>query len=520
MKKYVLEISVFLCGASTMTMELVGSRVLAPYMGTSIYIWTSLIGVILGALSFGYWWGGKLSDRQPDVKVFSRFVFIAGVWIAGIAFSSDPVILAVQRFVTDPRLAAVVATLLLFAVPSVLLGVVLPYAARLKIVTVDKTGETVGTLYALSTVGSILGTFLAGFYFIAYWNNVTTFLFIGAVLILVSLALHFTKTSSTKLVLLILLAVGAWQSDSVDAAIKGPNLIDVNTQYNRVWIYDGHYRSMSTPVRYMQVNDGYDSGMSLLDDDLVFLYTKHYKLDNHFKPGFKRALMLGGAAYTYPMDFLKRYSEATIDVVEIDPGVTALAKKHFRMREDPRMTIYHEDARTFLNRDHPKYDVIYGDAFKSFSIPFQLTTRQAVRRIYDLLNDDGVVLLNVISAITGNKGQFLRAEIATYRTVFPQVYVYAVNDANDGSRVQNLLIVALKSKVRPKPYSVDAELNSYLQHIWIEDIPEDMPVLEDSFAPVERYSSRMGQGTRNNLNPVYRHWSNLLKRLFRQNTGA
>jgi spermidine synthase len=513
MKKCVLEIAVFFCGASIMTMELVGSRILAPYMGTSIYVWTSLIGVILGALSFGYWWGGRLSDRQPDVKVFSRIVFIAGVWIAGIAFLSDLVLIAIQGSIDDSRLAAVVATLVLFAGPSVLLGVVLPYAARLKIVTVDKTGETVGTLYALSTVGSILGTFLAGFYFIAYWNNITTLLFIGGVLVLVSVALHSTKFSAAKLVLLFVFLLGAWQSDSVGAMIKGPGVIDVNTRYNRVWIYDGFYRSVKGPVRYMQVNEEHDSGIALENNDLVFPYTKYYRLDNHFKPGFNRALMIGGAAYTYPMDFLRRYPKATIDVVEIDPGVTALAKKYFRMREDPRMVIYHEDARTFLNREHPKYDVIYGDAFKSYSIPFQLTTRQAVKRIYDLLNDDGVILLNVISAINGEKGEVLRAQIATYKTVFPQVYVYAVSDREDGERPQNLLLVALKSKERPKPYSLDAELNTYLQSVWIHDIADDMPVLEDSFAPVERYGSKISRSTRKESSPVFLRWREILKRL-------
>jgi spermidine synthase len=238
----------------------------------------------------------------------------------------------------------------------------------------------------------------------------------------------------------------------------------------------------------MQINDENSSAMYLDNDDLVHEYTKYYRLARHFRPGFKHALMIGGAAYSYPKDFLKEYTEATLDVVEIDPKLTKLAEKYFRLKPDSRLRVFHEDARTYLNRTSKKYDVIYGDAFRSFSVPYHLTTREAAQRMHDALNDDGVVLVNLISAVEGDKGRLLRAMLATFKSVFPQVLLYAVDDAEDGTRVQNIMLVALKSGKLPKPYSTDPELNAYLFKTWIPPVPQDMPILTDAYAPVEDYT--------------------------------
>jgi spermidine synthase len=198
--------------------------------------------------------------------------------------------------------------------------------------------------------------------------------------------------------------------------------------------------------------------------------------------------MLGGCAYSYPKDFLKRFPNAHMDVVEIDPVMTELAKKYFRLKEDARLTTYHEDARRFLNRSDKTYDVIYGDAFNSISsVPFQLTTKEAIQREYDLLNDGGVVLANLISSIDGTSGKFLRAEYATYRSIFPQVYLFPVAFPENGARVQNILLVAIKSDVSPLFESKDSELAEYLKHRWQKEVKNDLPILTDDYAPVDYY---------------------------------
>jgi len=180
--------------------------------------------------------------------------------------------------------------------------------------------------------------------------------------------------------------------------------------------------------------------------------------------------------------------QATLDVVEIDPAVTDLAKQYFNLKADPRLAIFHEDGRVFLNMNERKYDAILGDAFTSqLSLPYQLTTREAVQKKYDALNEGGVVIVNIISSIEGEKGQFLRAEYQTFKSVFPQVHLFPVASPDNGSVLQNIILVALKSTKEPLFENDDPELNDYLGHRWTQRIDDDMPILTDDFAPVDHY---------------------------------
>ena len=145
-----------------------------------------------------------------------------------------------------------------------------------------------------------------------------------------------------------------------------------------------------------------------------------------------------------------------------------------------------------MNRTQKKYDVIFGDAFTShYSLPYQLTTREAVQKKYDILHDNGTVIINIISSIEGEKGKFLRAEYATYKKVFPQVYVFPVQDSHDGDEVQNVILVALKSDQQMSFHSADPTLDEYLQHLWTKEVDADVPILTDDFAPVDYYISKI-----------------------------
>lgn len=488
MKGFGLELIVFICGAATMIVELVGSRVLAPYLGTSTFVWTSLIGVVLGCLSLGYWWGGRLADRRPDAGVLSFIIFLSGAAVGTVAVIDMPVLMAVEKSFSDLRVGSVIASLVLFGPASVLLGMVLPYSARLKITDLSKTGATVGTLYAVSTVGSIVGTFFAGFFLISRFNNTHVLLFIAAALVILSLAVCATYLSRTKAAAAVLILAGIFAAEPLAAFIRPAGFADVNTDYCRIWIYEGKHGADGRPIRVMQISNESSSAIYLDGRDLALEYTKYYDLAAHFNPDFRKALMIGGAACAYPMHFLSAYPEARIDVVEIDPEQTELAKKHFGLQDDPRLRIFHEDGRIFLNRTREKYDVILGDAFRSlYSIPHQLTTVEAVRRMHAALNEGGVVLVNVISSIEGPAGQFLRAEVATFKNVFPQVYVFAITEPQNGAKVQNLMLVAVKSDKVPQFFSRDRETNRRLERLWLDEIPRDVPVLTDEFAPVERY---------------------------------
>jgi len=479
---------VFICGLSTMSLELTGSRVLAPYMGASIFVWTSLIGVILGALSLGYWWGGRRSDNDPSPGALSTIILLAAIWVAGVAFLNEIVLVAVSSSIADIRVGALVATAALFGVPSVLLGMVLPYAVRLKLTALRDSGATVGSLSAVSTMGSIAGTFLTGFVLIAYLSNIAALLAISGALLLAAILAAPWAWKGAKVLFAVCLIGGATQADAFAAWLKGAGFVDVNTRYSRVWIYD--VPNGARPYRVMQINEGVHSTVYLehgRPGAQAVEYVEYFHLGRQYKPDFKTTLMIGGAGYSFPKEYLRRYPEATMDVVEIDPGVTRLAKRYFGLEDSPRLRIFHEDGRTFLNRNRQPYDLIVLDAFQSYIVPFQLLTREAAQRMSDSLVPDGAVIMNLVGALDGPRGRFVRAVVATFKSVFPHVIVYAVDAPNDGVSTQNLILVALKSPDRPNISSHDTTLAKYLRNVWVGEIPQDVPVLTDAYAPVERY---------------------------------
>ncbi len=208
--------------------------------------------------------------------------------------------------------------------------------------------------------------------------------------------------------------------------------------------------------------------------------------------------MLGGAGYSFPKDYLAKYPKATLDVVEIDPGVTALAKKYFALEDHPNLNIFHEDARVFLNQNTKQYDAIFGDAFSSwYLVPYQLTTKEAVQREYNSLSMSGIIILNIVSSIEGEMGEFFRAEYKTYKEVFPQVYLLPVGHPNDPTRIQNIILVALKSPEAPIWSSTDPEISGFLSHLWRKPIPDEMPILTDDYAPVDHYIGKFLREIRN-----------------------
>lgn len=489
--KYILEIAVFACGAVVMIFELVGSRILGPHFGTSIFVWTSLIGIVLGSLSVGYYLGGKMADKRADFDRLSFIIFLAAISIGLILFIKDILLIVLQIKIPDVRIASALASLVIFSPASVLLGMVSPYAVKLKVENLNTSGSAVGNLYAISTVGSIVGTFLAGFYLIPQFGTNKLLIILMMALLAVSLSLTVKKNATAKIVALFLAILGLIGIGTADRMGEKASFIDIDTAYNRIWIHNSKDPTTGKPTRMLGINNENHSSMFLDSDELVSGYARYYHLARHFNPGFKKTLMFGGGGYSFPRDFLRAYPEATMDVVEIDPKITELAKKYFRLKDDPRLAIYHEDGRVFLNKSTGKYDVIFGDAFGSrYAVPYQLTTKEAVQKKYDILNDKGIVILNLISAVEGEKGEFFRAEYATYKSIFPEVYVFPVIFPNNGTIGQNLILMALKSKDVPEFRSNEPELDQYLQSVWKGKINMDMPILTDDYAPVDYYVNK------------------------------
>jgi spermidine synthase len=488
MKKYLLEIIVFICGAVVMILELAGSRVFAPHLGTSLIVWSSLIGLILGALSFGYWWGGKVADNAPNWKIFSGIIFLSAIFVGLTAIFKEPILLLLLATIKSIQIDSIIAAAILFAPASLMLGMVSPYAVRLKINDVQNSGKTVGNLYAISTLGSIFGTFLAGFYLLATVGTTMILYILAITLIVISIIAFFRSDLKAKIAMIIILVCFGSLSTIAKIIAAQNNSIDTDSAYQRIIIFDKNNDISGRRVRYLKTEDfGNQSGMFLDSDELAFPYTKFYELYKFLKPDAKNTLMIGGAAYTYPQYFLRTTTNTTMTVVEIDPKITQLAKKYFGLTDNPRMKIVHEDGRIFLNNNTDKFDIIFGDAFKSLTPPYQLTTKEAVQKMYNSLNDDGAILLNLISAIDGDKGELLRAEYATYKSVFPEVQVFAVNNFGNSSGVQNIMLVAQK-KLRADWNSDNAQLQTMLNNRWTKTIDNDLPILTDDFAPVDHYT--------------------------------
>lgn len=491
-----LFIIVFTTGASIMMLEITGSRVLAPYFGASIIVWTSLIGLIMGSLSIGYWWGGKLADRTPSMTLLSTLILWAAFGITVLALVKGVIAGGIQAAVDDLRVGAVLVTLILFCPPSILLAMVSPYAARLSIDSAKTSGETVGRLYALSTLGSIVGTFASGFVLLSLFGNTAMLLFIAFLLWVVAvlglMGRWTPKNGVLAASMLVFILGGILLKDSL--VLSTTVIEDRDTSYQRIQIHESIDEKTNRPTRYM-LTDGLGIQSARFQDtdddtDLVLEYTKFYRIADHFMPDPERILMVGGAAFSVPRDVLARHPDAQMDVVELDPGMTDIAREYFDLEDDTRMTIVHNDGRAVLEQTETGiYDVILMDAFQSVVAPFQLTTQEAVQKMHQTLSDDGIVVANIISPITGERGQFLQSELSTYESVFENVFLFPVRNPGNGEVIQNVMLVATKGEA-PVMNSSDPEIQRYLSTWWRKEVPEGR-LLTDDYAPVEKYAIDM-----------------------------
>ncbi len=381
------------------------------------------------------------------------------------------------------------ASVILFMPASIILWMISPYIIRMRLHRIEDSWNIIWKLYALSTFWSIAGTFLWWFVLIPLIWTTKILISLSIVLFIVSQSISFKENLKFNTSMIVIL-IALWLTmDKINAENAKRWFVDIDTEYNRIWIRDYTEWIWKDKIRYLHINNENSSSMYLEKDELVAEYTKYYHLARFFNPWFKKTMMLWWAWYSFPKDFTKKYEKSTIDVVEIDPEITNIAKKYFSLKDNPRLKSIHADWRVYLNNTKERYDVIFGDAFSShFSLPFQLTTKEAVQKKYDILNQDWVVILNVISAINWAKWDFLRAEVATYKSIFPSVLVIPVKKDYDWEEIINIMIVASKKKLSDKLESKDKEIDWYLKNIWKKPIPSDIPVITDEYAPIDYYT--------------------------------
>lgn len=409
-----LHIIAFFTGAALMVFELVAARILAPTIGSSTYVWTSVIGTIIAALSLGYFVGGKLADRRNRTFDVVLLCLLAAMMVGLAAVTYPGILETIPLTIADSRLQGVVASLILFVPTSFLLGTISPYLVKLAIKSLHTSGRSVAALSALNSLGGIVGTFVTGFILFNYIGSRETLLVVVTLLLLSSWLLlprrHIWPRILVSLVVLFAVTVPPSRTNGIVAEI------DTASAHYRVIDYS--YQGRNT--RLLLTGPGAAQSGVFLDgsDELAFWYTR-FAAKQIIDHNPDRVLVLGGGVFTLPSYLASHLPDATIDVVEIDPKLRDIAKQFFNFKDKDNLRLFFEDARTFVNQSDEVYDVIFVDVYGDTSIPFTFLTEEYAARINDMLTDNGIVLLNVIGGHSGACGRLVSTIDAMYRPYFP-----------------------------------------------------------------------------------------------------
>ena len=483
MKKYRLEIIVFFAGAIGMGLELIAARILSPYVGSSNVVWTSIIGIILASMSLGYWIGGKRADKNATIDQISDILLISAIFTSIIPILETLVVKQLAEMIENLTISAILCAIIVFSIPSFILAMISPFAVKIKSKEESEIGSLSGRISSLSTIGSIIGTFSMGFLLIPNIGVTNINIIITLLLIVLSI---FSKEKKNKKylyviilnisIVLILIILGKWIFK-----LNNPDiLLDTDSQYSRIWVKQ--IATEKNTYKTLQVDTGLESYIDIDTGEMGAKYLRFYDLFEYFNKNAKDTLLIGGAAYTYPIHYLDKFENKTIDVVEIDEKMTEIAQNEFGLdTSNTRLNIYNQDGRSYLNYSKNKYDTILIDAFKGMNAPFELTTYQALSNAKNLLNENGIVLTNIISSIEGENSKFIQYEYATYKAVFDDVKIFMVN-SNDREIEQNLILMGIKGN----PEIDDSKFEKYNNYLKMEvtNFETNKKIVTDDFAPI------------------------------------
>jgi len=537
-------IVVFIASFCTLVIELVAGRIMAPYVGVSLYTWTSIIGVVLAGISIGAYLGGLIADRYPRSSTLGWLLFLSGLG----AFSISPLtnLIGGTEFQTSLMVRILLITTIIFFIPSCLLGMISPVVVKLTLNNLAKTGNVVGKIYAFSTLGSILGTFATGFFLISWMGTRQILLTMG--IILIASALVFGGFFSRKkalalfflllsLLFLILPLVGLY---GYAALRPGEINLPITPIHSLEMLYDYAFKPPLDEETYFFKESNYytiklkknirgNNGNlleSLILDHLVHSYTDlkdpfyleyeyiriyeefvrwHVKKHQSFK-----ALFIGGGGYTFPRFIEAKYPKAQIDVVEIDPEITRVVKSYLGISEKSRIDSFNEDGRWFVMncKEQESYDFIFGDAFNDLSIPYHLTTKEFAIQLKRLLRPDGLLLANVIDSF--KKGAFMPSYIRTLEEVFGKGNIHLITLSSDYERIgiSTCVVVASPKKLdmddfikiikREKGNEMTScvmpqdQLQQYLEERYSVILTDDYVPVDNLIAPIfeERFGYR------------------------------
>ncbi|MBN98693.1 MAG: hypothetical protein CME16_05515 [Gemmatimonadetes bacterium] len=502
---FFLVLTAFCCGSLIMVIEVLGSRVIGPFFGVSLFVWTSLIAVAMISLAGGYAAGGLFADRHADARFLYGIIFLAGVAVLPIPFLKIPVLKVCVDL--GLRTGAFVSALVLFGPSLFLLGCVSPFLIKIAAREVSSIGRTVGMFYAVSTIGSVCGTVLTGFVLIAHMGVSRIFLLVGCLLILLA-ALYFVffRRALWAASAVFLLAV-FWVHDEANAAMRTlPNgaLIELLAHE------DSYYGN----VKVVQYSFGKKRNRELIIDGLVqggidvatglSYYPYNYYLQHlplHINPKGSRCLVIGLGAGIIP-----RWYEArgiVTDAVDIDPAVVRMARDYFDFSTSG--TVFVQDARFFLTKNKTKYDYIILDVFNGDTTPSHVISLEAFELIGRNLTDNGVLGINLVTTLKGRN--LIGASIVkTLRQVFDQVDLIPLFDPDrEGSgNVAVLAYFGDKVAFSPDLFAGEAihpfarkRIASFRQFAFESGVPA--MVLRDDYNPMDSYDLELKEANRRDI---------------------
>jgi spermidine synthase len=500
--------TVFLSSACIMVLELVAGRLIARYLGASLYTWTSVIGIVLAGITIGNYTGGRIADRFTARKTLALLLAISSVACVTTIILNNLIGRWIFLWQLWLPLRIFIHVCLVFLLPSAILGTVSPVVAKMALDTGLPTGRTVGDIYACGAAGSIVGTFLAGFYLIATMGTIAIIWAVGAVLLLMAILywtmskmLYSWATIFTVLMLMGMTPFGWAKTTGASLALREKPNADIIYEDESQYCYIAVQKMPDNPGKRLLFQDNFP--YSIIDmgsiTDLQFPYARIYaalteqvsKTKNNLS-----TLSIGGGGYILPRYVKKIWPNSRVDVVEIDPGITHAAIEAFGLKTDSKINIITMDARNYVDQllekkrnspPIPQYDIIYGDAFSSgYFVPYQLVTKEFNEKISALLANDGMYMINLIDVFDNPK--FIAAVVNTLQQTFPNVYVISEKSTHDAG---NFIVAASRQKFNlenlhkhPAVKSLDLWIlsNSEIQQVKQK---ANGIILTDDYAPVE-----------------------------------
>jgi spermidine synthase len=495
----------FTASFCTLVIELVAGRVLAPYVGVSLYTWTSIIGVVLAGISGGAYAGGKLADRRPAESTLAWLLLASGAAAILIApatslLAGDDGILTSLGIASTLVQRVVLLSFVLFFLPAFFLGMISPVAVKLAVRDLESAGSVVGKIYALSTLGSIAGTFVTGFYLVARFGTRNTLVGVGVVLIASAFVFGGLFGRRGRAAAIAVLAGGAAWAGVWPGALPPPEQETLlqpaesgtihfeESQYYTIQVSRTIREDTGAPLHALELDHLVHSYADL--DDPTHLEYGYLRTFNEVidwtaqrQPVF-RLLFIGGGGYTLPRLVDQLHPAAQVDVVEIDPAVTRAAHRFFGVPRDAAIRTVNEDARWFaMHAEGEPYDAIFIDAFNDLSVPYHLTTREFAQHLRRLLRPGGAVAVNLIDNY--KEGRFLASYIRTLRAVFGADNVaLLMESAEDVESARSTFVVVASPSLASLTAATSAHvlppkaLDAYL-------VQRSAIVLTDDYAPVD-----------------------------------